>query len=218
MLAPENVPVRAPHGPRGFAGLAPEAVRRLGAGEALVFDGVLGQATARALAAALTVPDERLAPAAVGRDAGRRVVPVVRGDCTRWLERSAGEPLASLWQLFDRVAAELGERAWLGVAGADVQLACYPVGARYARHRDTFAGHSGDSRGSPRRATATYYLNHGWSPGDGGELRVHAPGGACDLAPLLDRLVLFLAGVEHEVLPARVPRWAVSAFLLGPAP
>jgi SM-20-related protein len=54
-------------------------------------------------------------------------------------------------------------------------------------------------------------------------LRLH-PGGAddadastdvasVDVAPLLDRLLVFLSErVEHEVLPMRAPRWAVTAW------
>ena len=74
--------------------------------------------------------------------------------------------------------------------------------------------------------TAIYYANPGWRPENGGALRLHAHGtdgtdaadaatdaGAVDLAPLLDRLLVFLSErVEHEVLPTKTPRWAVTAW------
>jgi SM-20-related protein len=192
-----------------WPGLAPDDVARLGAGDAPIFDGVLGELTAHAVAAALTQDEERLRPAAIGRGSERRVDAGVRGDLRRWLEPSVAPPL---WELFDRLRRELRERAWLGVDDLEVQLALYPGGsAGYLPHRDAFAA------GGRRRVTATYYLNAAWRPGDGGELRLTTPAGPRLVAPLLDRLVLFRSElVPHEVLPARAPRWAVTAWYLGP--
>ena len=40
-----------------------------------------------------------------------------------------------------------------------------------------------------------------------------APDGPVDVEPVLDRLLVFQSErVEHEVLPARAPRWAVTAW------
>lgn len=62
-------------------------------------------------------------------------------------------------------------------------------------------------------ATAIYYVNPGWTPAAGGQLRLHAPAGPVDVEPLLDRLILFLAErIEHEVLPAHASRLAVTAW------
>lgn len=196
----------------GFAGLGADDLSALGAGEVLVYDGVLGRERALALAAELTASREGLAEAAVGRGGGRVLARDLRGDLTRWLERGCAEPLRPLFELFDHLERDLRERAWLGVRATEVQLALYPGGgAAYAPHRDAFAG------GGRRRATAVYYLNETWRPGDGGELRVRTPSGERALEPLLDRLVLYLAEkVEHEVLPAHAPRWAVTAWFLGP--
>jgi len=197
---------------QGFDGLGADDLRALGAGEALVYDGVLGRERALALAALLTASRDGLSEAGVGRGAGRVLARDLRGDLTRWLERGGAQALQPLFELFDRLERELCERAWLGVRATEVQLALYPGGgARYAPHRDAFAG------GGRRRATAVYYLNAAWQPGDGGELCVRTPSGTRTLAPLLDRLVLYLAEeVEHEVLPAHAPRWAVTAWFLGP--
>jgi SM-20-related protein len=198
----------------GFSGLDGAQTAALGAGQALVFDGVLGHARARALAAHLSDPAQ-LSAARVGRGAGRQHAPEVRGDRTRWLTRSSSEPLAALFELFDQIAANLRERAWLGIEDYEVQLALYPgAGERYAPHRDAFAGQG------RRRATAIYYLNPHWQPEDGGELQLApSPGEPTPppIAPLLDRLVLFLAErVEHEVRATRAPRWAATAWFLGP--
>jgi SM-20-related protein len=196
-----------------FRGLDDVDVRRLGEGEVLVCDGALGREPALVLARALCADADELTPAAIGRGDGLLVEPVLRGDLTTWLERGADARLAPLWALFDRVAGELRERAFLGVLDVEVQLALYPGdGARYVAHRDAFES------GGRRRATAVYYLNPEWCAEHGGALRVHlAGGGTRDIEPVLDRLVVYLAHlVEHEVLPTTVPRWAVTAWMLGP--
>lgn len=208
-LSDSDGPQDAPRAP--WPGLAPDDVARLGDGDALLFDGVLGEPAARAVSLALARDDGRLRPAAVGRGSERRLDGGVRGDLRRWLEPSEAPAAAPLWRLFERVGKELRERAWLGVEDVELQLALYRAGAGYLRHRDAFAG------GGRRRVTATYYLNAAWRPGDGGELRLATPAGARLVEPLLDRLVLFRSEVvPHEVLPARAPRWAVTAWYLGP--
>ncbi len=94
-----------------------------------------------------------------------------------------------------------------------MQLAYYPGnGKRYVRHRDTFPadipkeGGEGDERKdkaleSVRCLTMIYYLNADWTPEQGGELRLflgddeggrgHQDGRFWDVAPILDRLVVF---------------------------
>ncbi|MGH7266931.1 MAG: 2OG-Fe(II) oxygenase, partial [Candidatus Rokuibacteriota bacterium] len=108
----------------------------------------------------------------------------------------------------------LRHEARLAVGRAELQVARYPGGGtRYTRHRDAFR----DAAGPRRRVTAIVYLNPGWTPADGGCLRLHLADGPRDVAPRLDRLVVFLSErVEHEVLPAHAPRWAVTAWYYGP--
>jgi SM-20-related protein len=67
--------------------------------------------------------------------------------------------------------------------------------------------------------TAIYYANPAWEPNDGGALRLHGEDGPVDVAPLLDRLLVFLSErVEHEVMPARSARWAVTAWFRARSP
>ena len=181
-------------------------VMALGDGEIVLRDGCLGAEVASALHAEAIALSRDLRPARMrsGRDA------TVRGDDLLWVEPPA---LAALCAFFAALQAELSSAAYLGLGGHEVQLARYLPGAAYARHRDAFA----DATDS-RRATAIYYLNPGWTEADGGQLRVHGEGGARDVAPLLDRLVLFRSPlVEHEVLPANAPRLAVTAWYHGPS-
>jgi SM-20-related protein len=155
-----------------------------------------------------------LRPAGTGRDAHRDAD--VRGDEIAWLDREADSPaLACLLDGFDALGHALSRDAWLGVRRAEVQVARYPAGgAHYQRHSDALAGTHALSPG--RRVTAIYYPNPDWRPDAGGALRLHLTAGPTDLAPLADRLVVFLSErLEHEVLPTRAARWAVTAWYHG---
>lgn len=175
-------------------------------------DAFLGELPARVLAEAV----ERLhregafAPAGVSRGADRRLDPAIRGDEICWL---APDQFPDVQAAFDRLRLELNAGAYLGLGRFDVQLARYAgAGEGYHRHRDAFTGGPGS-----RRLTATWYLNPGWRPEHGGVLRLHLPSGPLDVEPLLDRLVVFRSEqVEHEVLPARAPRYAATAWYYGP--
>lgn len=114
--------------------------------------------------------------------------------------------------------------------------ACYPGGgARYVKHRDALPYKAG------RKLTVIYYLNAHWQPGHGGELRIWpaTSGGDGDaqraasaageggttaedasaepvvVAPVADRLVLFISSLEHEVLPAWRPRFALTTWMFN---
>mmetsp|Transcript_20142 Transcript_20142/g.67659 ORF Transcript_20142/g.67659 Transcript_20142/m.67659 type:complete len:179 (+) Transcript_20142:138-674(+) len=100
-------------------------------------------------------------------------------------------------------------------------VTCYPGGgARYVRHCDNACDAGEGARCNGRRLTAILYLNGHWRTDHGGQLRIYAPGDAegsepvAEIAPVLDRLVLFLADrrCPHEVLPACADRYAVTAW------
>ena len=114
----------------------------------------------------------------------------------------------------------------------DVQLACYsPSTLGYRLHRDTMDEHTPFPA---RLLTCIAYLNEGWDErADGGRLRLYlgrestdlrgprrvfAPGGDCpyvDIAPALDRLVVFRSSSFHEVYPTNRRRVAVTQWLAG---
>ena len=155
----------------------------------------------------------RLRPAGLGRGVAYRVDAAVRGDAIAWIAPDEASPeLSALRAAFAGLRDALNCGAYLGLDRVEIQVARYPgAGAAYGRHRDVF----GDSPGGrpTRRVTAIYYANPGWRPEDGGALRLHVGEGWIDVAPVLDRLFVFLSErVEHEVLPARLPRRAVTAW------
>ena len=64
-----------------------------------------------------------------------------------------------------------------------------------------------------------YYLNDEWEEGHGGELRLwplpEEEAAAVVVAPRADRLVLFISSLEHEVLPAWRPRYALTTWMFN---
>jgi Rps23 Pro-64 3,4-dihydroxylase Tpa1-like proline 4-hydroxylase len=68
-------------------------------------------------------------------------------------------------------------------------------------------------------------MNRGWQPSDGGALRIHQGEGKIgdkytDIAPIGDRLVLFLSDMLHEVKPESFKPYAqemVTKCTLGHA-
>jgi SM-20-related protein len=173
-------------------------------------------AQARAEAAALEAAGA-MSPAALGRGASFRQDSTVRSDVRTWLVPStAPRALARLAHSLEALRGALAREAWLPTRKTDLQLACFAPGARYQRHRDTFA-QAGDLPGQAnRRVTAIVYLNVGWHPEHGGALRIHGAEGPFDVAPISGRLAVFRsAEIEHEVLATRVPRYALTAWYSG---
>ena len=194
------------------------AIPRLGEGEPIVLDGVLGPEVSAAVRAAVLEARARgeLRPAGLGRDRQRREQ--LRSDHIAWIDPEAADPrLRPLLERFAALKEQLDREAWLGLRRFEVQLAAYDEGPGYVRHADAFRG------GGTRRVTAIYYANPGWSPADGGQLRCWPPSGPMPsgpmvIEPLEDRMVVFLSErLEHEVAAVhRGPRVAVTAWLWGP--
>lgn len=152
----------------------------------------------------------------------------VRGDHVGWFDGTEGastwprQTLASYLQKVDALVAALARHnAQLAsiVHRSKAMVACYPGGgSHYVRHCDNSCESGRGERCNGRRLTAILYLNESWHQLHGGELRLYPPfahGAAlCDVAPLADRLLLFYADyrVPHEVMPAHVPRLAVTLW------
>ena len=191
-----------------------EEVQALGEQGWFTRDAFLGEAEARLLLveARACVDAGRLRPAGIRRGADHTLERATRGDFITWVEPGAAD--TAFGRLRDTYAAlgdVLSAEAYLGLGRFDLQLAWYPGdGARYARHADAFPGQSN------RRVTAIYYLNPDWVPEHGGVLRLYPASGPVDVAPRLDRLVVFLSErIEHEVLPAHASRLALTAWFYG---
>jgi SM-20-related protein len=152
-----------------------------------------------------------LRPAGIRQGADRAEGTSVRGDFISWVSPEPGSGMGLLWTAFEELGQVLSVGAYLGLGRFELQLAHYPgEGARYVRHRDAFPGQTN------RRVTAILYANPDWRPEHGGLLRLYLEAGTVEVAPTLDRLVVFLSEqLEHEVLPTYAPRLALTAWYYG---
>ena len=147
--------------------------------------------------------------AGVGRGGARSVHPGVRGDRIAWLgQRPHGAAEIAAFALFEQLRTACNRELTLGLFEFEGHYALYPPGASYARHRDRFRDDDA------RVLSCVLYLNADWRRDDGGALRLHFDdGGTFDVAPDGGTLVAFLADAfEHEVLPGRRPRAALTGW------
>ncbi|MCU0754872.1 MAG: 2OG-Fe(II) oxygenase [Xanthomonadales bacterium] len=153
---------------------------------------------------ALSLP---LRPAGVGRAHARVEARTIRGDAIAWLDRDQ-PAAAALLDRFEALRQVLNETFFLGLKRIEAHLACYPPGAGYARHLDRFRDDDA------RVISAVLYLNEGWDPVDGGQLRLYPQDSdPLDVQPEAGTLVLFRsADLPHEVLPATRERWSVAGW------
>jgi SM-20-related protein len=133
----------------------------------------------------------------------------IRGDRTLWLDAQAPAPAErALWQLLEQLRVALNAATFMGLFSFEGHYALYPPGACYRRHRDRFRDDDA------RVLSCVVYLNRAWTAADGGALRIYLSGStARDVLPVGGTLVCFLADrYEHEVLPARRERLAISGW------
>jgi SM-20-related protein len=140
-------------------------------------------------------------PAAIGRGEEREVRRDVRGDVIRWIDGAGGSDarLAFLGRL-EALRRAINRETYLGLYDFEGHFAVYPPGTYYRRHLDRFRD------GVLRVVSCILYLNTGWTPADGGCLRLYVedtPGGHVDVEPRGGTFAVFLSDrFEHEVLPA----------------
>lgn len=149
----------------------------------------------------------RLREASTGRGAGKQQAGL-RGDSTLWLDDPAcGGAACDFHSALDVLRLQLNRELLLGLHEVEAHYALYPPGTGYVRHRDRFRDDDA------RMLSLVCYLNPEWPEGAGGALRLHLPDGPRDIAPRLGTSVLFLSDeVEHEVLPATLPRLSIAAW------
>jgi SM-20-related protein len=146
--------------------------------------------------------------ARIGGERGLQRREDIRGDSTCWIVPPLPAAEQALLEQLEHLRLELNTQAWLGLFELELHYAWYPPGAGYARHVDQPLGRE------QRQASLVLYLNEGWTPADGGELRMFdAAGGHRDIEPIAGRLVCFLTpGREHAVLATRRDRLSISGW------
>ncbi|MFP4132348.1 MAG: 2OG-Fe(II) oxygenase [Thiohalospira sp.] len=147
--------------------------------------------------------------AGVGRGRGHAIRPDIRGDRVLWLDRVPDLPSVRLFQArLEGLRVAVNRRLFLGLEDYEGHFALYPPGSAYRRHYDRFAD------GGRRTLTAILYLNEGWEPADGGQLRLYPEDGpVVDVEPEAGTLATFIsAEMAHEVLATRRERLAVTGW------
>lgn len=154
--------------------------------------------------------------ASLGRGKDLVIREDVRTDHVMWLRD--GDITACQQRYLDKLEElrmALNRSLYLGLMDFEGHFAVYPEGGFYKphidRHRET----------SNRIVTVILYLNPGWQPGDGGELRIWTQPGDREgelviVEPRMGTLVCFLAGDHwHEVLPAKKTRVSITGWFRG---
>ncbi|MBV6642665.1 MAG: 2OG-Fe(II) oxygenase [Cyclobacteriaceae bacterium] len=153
--------------------------------------------------------DETFAKAKIGPGSEEQVVSEIRGDYIYWLDRTRDTTLFPFFGLIDETIQVLNRYCYLSLSGFEFHLAHYPAGSFYKRHLDQFKSRNN------RMISMIIYLNEGWKPGNGGELKIFQDKGDLIVEPLARRCVLFKSDtVPHEVLKTQVSRYSLTGWLL----
>lgn len=148
-------------------------------------------------------------PAKVGQASLKQRAPEIRSDMTYWLDRQRDVDINDFFILMEDIMERLKLEMFLSLQGFEFHFALYPSGGFYKPHIDQF-----DAR-SNRMISVIIYLNEGWQPGDGGELRIHKEDTHIDVQPIINRAIIFRSDcVLHEVLPSLTPRRSLTGWLL----
>lgn len=149
-----------------------------------------------------------LAPAAVGRGPSSEIREGIRGDHIQWIDPGQAEACDSYLRLMGSLREAINRGLFLGLEDFESHFAMYPPGAFYLKHVDRFRD---DDR---RMVSAVVYLNDGWLPEHGGQLRMYLDNDRVhDVQPIGGCLVVFLsAEVPHEVLPATRDRLSLTGW------
>lgn len=172
-------------------------------------DGLLPAALVEALALQARQPPAPMRRAGIGRAEAARVDASLRGDSILWLDTETPAAAACLAAL-DALRLALNRHLFLGLRRVEAHYAHYSPGARYVRHRDAFA------RDNPRVVSVVLYLNRDWPADAGGELVLYpdAMPAGLRVLPEQGRVAIFMSqDIEHEVLPARLDRYSIAAWM-----
>lgn len=197
--------------------ITPNVCQRLRQRGFAIVDNVLGGTVAAAL---------RGEVAALRRHMHKNCTHLVHGGATGLLEKEhvfEAELMLPQTQALAPLAAQLQHdstlRVMLSVLMPEMRLDSQAIKVQYnAGHGGCFPMHfDTDAALDSRKVTTIWYLNSGWKPGDGGELRLYPfPETPVDVEPLNDRMVIFSSQhMLHRVLPSAAERYCCTVWLSG---
>lgn len=157
----------------------------------------------------LAIPKEKFDLAGVGREQDNKLNRFVRTDEICWINGTSEVSLQWLsW--INNLQQYLNRRLFLGLFSFESHFAHYGTGDFYKKHLDAFKGETN------RVLSLVYYLNPGWLPEDGGELKLYLSedeGRTINVTPAFGTLVVFLSeDFPHEVLPAKRDRYSIAGW------
>jgi SM-20-related protein len=147
--------------------------------------------------------------AAIGKDQSRQTNERIRGDKTLWIPDESADPvLSGIINFVKDIRLVLNRELFAGLETFEGHLAVYPPGGFYKKHIDTFRVDDA------RRVTLIFYLNQGWLPDDGGQLRLYTGKESSeDIEPIAGTVLLFMSrDFAHEVLAANKERRSFTGW------
>lgn len=148
-----------------------------------------------------------LREAGVGKAGQFAINKTIRGDQIRWLETGMSNCTDAYLDAMNQLRMLFNEQLFLGLQGSENHFAMYSPGTFYQKHVDRF------QHDDSRTISSVLYLNPDWKPEHGGELRLHLDEQYRDIAPVANRLVLFVsADIWHEVLPTKEERLSLTGW------
>jgi SM-20-related protein len=153
---------------------------------------------------------QRFKKAGIGKQQEAQINEAIRGDYIHWLDpQTASAPIKVYLDRLDELVKFLNQALFLSLKEAEVHLTIYPAGTYYKRHLDQF------KKDDHRKLSVICYLNEGWQPEQGGQLRMYLPDGEKDYFPLAGRLVCFRSDqIEHEVIAGTRERLSITGWIL----
>ena len=153
---------------------------------------------------------QRFKKAGIGKKQDAQINEAIRGDYIHWLDRNTSSDAIQVYlNRLNDLTQFLNQSLFLSLKDVEVHLTVYPAGTFYKRHLDQF------KKDDHRKLSVICYLNENWTEENGGQLRMHLPGGASDIFPLAGRLVCFRSDqIEHEVLAANRERLSITGWML----
>ncbi len=147
-------------------------------------------------------------PAGVAGSA--RIQSVLRSDSIKWLEVPESQGERQALDFLATVQKELQQYFRIHIGKVECHFSEYQPGQFYVRHSDVSAK---SSDGTSRIFSFVIYLNPDWGDADGGELRGYEGEKTIfEIAPRLGTMIIFRSDIEHEVLPARKNRYALTGW------
>ncbi len=136
---------------------------------------------------------------------------LIRNDSIYWLDPGNSHMTDSdrqTLQTLETLTLEIKNYFRISLTEVECHFSIYPPGHFYQRHRDVTA------LNNRRVFSFVIYLNPEWTTDDAGELVAYDGGKTLfKIKPEMGQMILFRSDIEHEVLPTKKTRYALSGWI-----